>query len=103
MKLPKSKMKYCPFCKKHTEHKISLAKKKTHGSVHPLARYAKKRSGYGKGTGNLGKYGSKPAQNKFKMSGKKLSKKTDLRYTCKECKKTWVQRYGIRAKKVEFI
>ena len=52
--------------------------------------------------GNRGRY-SKKAITKFKMTGKKMTKKTDLRFTCKECKKTQVQRKGIRAKKVEFV
>ncbi len=103
MKLPKTRKRYCPFCKKHTEHKTAQAKKRTHGTKHPLAKYAKKRARYGKGTGNLGKYGSKPAISKYKMTGKKLSKKTDLRYTCKKCKKTHVQKKGKRAKKIELV
>ncbi|MBS3158151.1 hypothetical protein J4206_02600, partial [Candidatus Woesearchaeota archaeon] len=45
---------------------------------------------------------SKPAVTSFKMTGKKSTKKTDLRFECKECKKQHVQRYGFRAKKVEF-
>ena len=103
MKLPKAKQRFCKKCKKHTEHKVFISKKRTPGSSHPLAQFAKKRTGFGKGTGNLGKYGSKPAVSKFKMTGKKTSKKADIRYECKECKKTSVQRYGIRAKKVEFV
>ncbi|MCB9359405.1 50S ribosomal protein L44e [Candidatus Woesearchaeota archaeon] len=103
MKIPKLIKRYCPTCKKHTEQKVSQAKKRTPGSTHPLAQFAKKRTGFGKGKGNLGKYGSKPPVSKFKMTGKKTSKKTDLRYECKECKKQSVQRAGIRAKKVEMV
>jgi ribosomal protein L44E len=51
-----------------------------------------------RGAGNLGKY-SKPT--KPKMIGKKLTKKTDFRYECSECKKQHEQSDGIRAKKVE--
>lgn len=51
--------------------------------------------------GNLGRY-SKPAISKFKMTGKKLSKKTDFRLECKDCKKSHVARKSFRAKKVEF-
>ena len=102
MKVPKVKKKYCPHCKSHQKHKVTQAKKKTPGSAHPLARYAKHRSGYGKGKGNLGKYGSKPAISKFKMTGKKQSKKTDLRFECEKCKKIQVQSKGFRAKKIEF-
>ncbi len=105
MKLPKTRNKNCPFCKKHTEHKISQAKKKTLGTAHTLTRGGQKRTkkrGRRSGTGNLGRY-SRPAINKRKMSGKKLSKKTDLRYTCKECKKSHTQKKGKRAKKLEFV
>ena len=104
MKLPKLTKRHCPFCKKHTEHKISQAKKRTPGSTHPMSYGSKKRArlrGAARGFGNLGRY-SRPAVGKWKMTGKKVSKKTDLRYTCKECKKTHVQKKGIRAKKIEF-
>ena len=104
MKIPKTTNRHCPFCKKHTEHKIASAKKKTPGAAHPMGYGSKKRArlrGAARGHGNLGRY-SKPAISKFKMTGKKVSKKTDLRYTCKECKKTHTQSKGIRAKKVEF-
>lgn len=103
MKIPKSRKRLCPKCKKHTEHKVSQSKKRTPGSKHPLAQFAKKRTGFGKGMGNLGKYGSKPPVSKFKMTGKKTTKKTDLRYECKGCKKQTVQKKGIRAKKIEFV
>ena len=102
MKIPKLIKRLCPFCKKHTEQKINNAKKRTHGTAHPLAKFAKKRAGFGKGTGNLGKYGSRPAISKFKMTGKKTSKKTDFRYECKECKKMHIQKKGFRAKRIEF-
>lgn len=62
---------------------------------------ARKR-GQARGMGNRGRY-SKPAISKFKMTGKKTSKKVDLRYECKECKKIHVKRKTFRAKKVEFI
>jgi len=56
--------------------------------------------GKGRGFGNLGRYGSKPT--KPKMSGVKSSKKIDLRFKCKICGKTHVQKAGIRAKRTEF-
>ena len=59
--------------------------------------------GQGRGAGNKGKWGSKPAISKFKRTGAKISKKTTLRFACKECKKTIQQNQGFRAKKVEFI
>ena len=103
MKIKKVVNRYCPRCKKHTEHKVSQAKKRTPGAARPLSKSAKTRTGFGKGMGNLGKYGSKPAIGSFKMTGKKSSKKTDLRYECKECKKIHTQRKGFRSKKIEFV
>ncbi len=103
MKIPKQIKRYCPKCKAHTDHKVAQAKKRTPGSAHPLAKSQKVRSRFGKGMGNLGKYGSKPAISKFKMTGKKTSKKIDFRYQCMTCKKTQVQSKGQRARKVEIV
>lgn len=102
MKVPKSIKRYCPKCKSHSEHKVLVSKKRTPGSARPLGKSAKKRTGFGKGVGNLGKYGSKPPITKFKMTGKKVSKKSDFRYSCSVCKKSTVQKKGIRSKRVEF-
>ncbi|MDP2749662.1 MAG: 50S ribosomal protein L44e [Nanoarchaeota archaeon] len=102
MKLVKSKKRYCPKCKKHTDHKVQMSKQKTRSSVHPLSHGSNVRiraRGLRRGFGNLGRY-SKPS--KPKMTGKKQSKKTDLRYECKECKKMHIQSKGFRAKKIEF-
>ena len=104
MKMPKTVRRLCPYCKKHTEHKVANAKRKTPSSVHPMSYGSKTRArlrGAARGYGNRGRY-SKPAISKWKATGKKISKKTDLRYTCKECKKTHVQKKGVRAKRVEF-
>ncbi|MFH1211521.1 MAG: hypothetical protein V1659_01175 [Candidatus Woesearchaeota archaeon] len=103
MKKPKETKRHCPYCKKHTVHKITQAKKKTPGATHPLSKGSKKRRGFGEGHGNLGSRGSKPALSKWKMTGKKLSKKTDFRFECKECKKSHIQKEGKRAKKVEIV
>ncbi|MCB9362290.1 50S ribosomal protein L44e [Candidatus Woesearchaeota archaeon] len=102
MKIPKLMNRYCPKCKKHTEHKVEQAKKRTASSLSYGSKYRARDRGSARGTGNLGRY-SKPAISKFKMTGAKVSKKTDLRYVCKECKKTHMQNKGIRAKRVEFI
>src|SRR3989344_9163651 len=101
MKFPKNIKRYCPYCKKHTEHKVSLTKKRNPRSMTYGSKARARRRGLARGQGNRGRY-SKPAISKFKMTGKKTSKKTDLRYECKECKKQHVQRKGFRAKKVEF-
>jgi len=102
-KYPKTVRRLCPFCRKHTEHKVTQAKKKTRGTAHPMSwgsRIRIKRRGRARGYGNTGKY-SKPA--KPKMTGKKQSKKTDFRYECKECRKQHMQRKGFRAKKIEMV
>lgn len=101
MKIPKLQKKYCPHCKKHTEHKVSQTKKKNASSLSYGSKKRARKRGLARGAGNLGRY-SKPAVSKFKMTGSKATKKTDLRYECKECKKVQTQRKGIRAKKVEF-
>jgi len=101
MKLPKNVKRYSPYCKKHTEHKVSQTKKGKPSSMTYGSKLRARKRGKARGIGNMGRY-SKPAVSKFKMAGKKTSKKTDLRYECKECKKQHVQRKGFRAKKVEF-
>lgn len=103
MKLPKIVKKYCPHCKKATEHKVELYK--TTGKRGSLSRgsipRARKR-GLGRGVGNRGKWGSKPAIGKWKRTGAKTSKKTTLQYVCKICNKAFQQYRGFRAKKIEF-
>ena len=102
MMIPKKQRRYCPYCKKHTEHKVTQNKKKQASSLTYGSKVRARRRGKARGTGSLGRY-SKPAVTKFKMTGAKQSKKTDLRYECKECKKTHMQKSGIRAKRVEFV
>ena len=101
MKLPKNTRRYCKYCKKHTDHKVSLAKKKGARSMTYGSKVRARRRGAARGLGNRGRY-SKPAISKFKMTGKKASKKVDMRYECKECKKQHVRKQGFRAKRVEF-
>jgi large subunit ribosomal protein L44e len=103
MKLPKIRKTYCPKCKKHTEHRVAEAKKRTMGTARPLKRGGKlrvKKRGR-MGMGSKGRY-SKRAGGKWKMTGKKQTKKIDLRYTCLVCKKAHTVGKAWRAKKVEF-
>lgn len=103
MKLPKTRKTYCNKCKKHTEHTVSIAKQIGRNKAHPLSfgsRKRMKRRGLDRGAGNKGKT-SKGAVSTFKRTGAKTSKKADLRYKCKECNKTRVQRKGKRSKKAE--
>lgn len=102
MKLPKTRKKYCPFCKKHTLHKILNVKKGKPSSLTYGSKYRAKRRGKARGKGNQGRY-SKPAVTKWKQTGKKRTKKTDLKYLCTECKKAHLQKKGIRASKVELV
>ncbi|MFC1768414.1 50S ribosomal protein L44e [Nanoarchaeota archaeon] len=101
MKLTKKGKRYCRHCKAHTEHKIAATKKKNPRSLTYGSKVRAKRRGSARGQGNKGRY-SKPAISKFKMTGKKSSKKTDLKYTCSKCNKSSIQKKGMRIKKVEF-
>lgn len=105
MKKPKVVKRHCPNCNKHTEQKVAEAKSRGRSTAHPLSRFGTRRlkdRGAKGGAGNQGKF-SKPPIKKWKMTGKKLSKKIDLRYTCQECKKTFVQKSGKRTKKFELV
>ncbi|MBW3014831.1 50S ribosomal protein L44e [Candidatus Woesearchaeota archaeon] len=102
MKKPKTIKRYCPYCKTHTEHKVTQQKAKKASSLTYGSKYRAKKRGRARGYGSLGRY-SKPAISKFKQTGKKQTKKSDLRYKCVTCKKTHMQTQGIRAKKVEFV
>ncbi|MBI2523262.1 50S ribosomal protein L44e [Candidatus Woesearchaeota archaeon] len=101
MKLPKTVNRYCPYCKKHTQHKIAANKKRNPRTMTYGSKIRARRRGQARGIGNMGRY-SKPAITKFKMTGKKSTKKTDLRYECNECKKKHIQREGYRSRKIEF-
>ena len=104
MKLPKTTKRYCPHCKKHTEHSIKNQSFRGLNKTHTTSKGSKTRvraRGLRRGAGNLGRF-SKGALSSWKRYGKKTSKKTDLRYTCKECNKTHIQKKGFRAKRIEF-
>ncbi len=102
MKIPKNVKRLCKYCKKHTEQKVAQNKKRAASALSKGSKFRARKRGLAKGTGNLGRY-SKPAVTKFKRTGAKNTKKTDLRYTCSVCKKMSSQPSGIRAKKVELI
>jgi len=105
MKIPKVTKRYCPFCKEHKEVTVSQSKQMGRNKNHPLSRGSQTRMrirGLNRGFGNQGKY-SRKAISAFKMTGKKTSKKTDLRYKCKTCKKSVPQKKGFRTKKVEMV
>lgn len=103
MKVPKQTNRHCPYCNKHTEHKVMQAKRRGRNAKHPMSfgsTHRVKARGERRGMGNYGRYSKPP---KPKMVGKKMTKKTDFRYECSVCKKQHAQSSGIRAKKVELI
>lgn len=87
MKVPKTTNRYCPHCNKKTTQKIKLISTGfkrgalTRGSI----TRAKLR-GLGRGIGNKGKWGSKPAVSKFKRKSK-TTRKTNMMYVCETCGK----------------
>lgn len=99
--MPKTMNRYCPYCKKHTEHKVAQAKKKATSSLSFGSKYRMRKRGRARGMGNLGKL-SKGALSGWKRYGKKSTKKTDFRYECAVCKKSHNQNHGFRAKRIEF-
>ncbi len=71
------------------------------GSVHTMSAGTRRKWRHLAGMGNAGRYSRPPGGGK--MYGKKQTKKTDFRYTCSQCKKTWSSSSGgIRLRKVEF-
>jgi ribosomal protein L44E len=88
MKFPKTTKRFCPKCKKKTEHKIKLVSSGAkRGSLKRGSILRAKKRGLGIGIGNKGKWGSKPAVSKFKRKTK-TNKKTNIMYTCQTCKKS---------------
>ena len=103
MKIPKTMKRLCPHCKKHNEHKVINQKNRGLNKTHTQTKGSKtrtKKRGRRTGVGNQGRF-SRPAIGKWKKTGAKSSKKTDLRYTCSGCKKTHIQNQGIRSKRIE--
>ncbi len=102
MKLPEKQNRYCPYCKKQTEQKVSVAKQKSRSATHPLSRGSTKRlkaRGLRSGFGNKGKY-SKPAIKSWKRKTKQ-TKRLSILYTCTTCKKSKGLRKGIRVSKIQ--
>ncbi len=92
MKFPKKVRIFCPYCKKHTEHQVEIAKKRPRGSMTHGQRLMKRK---------LKGYGSFP---KPKPTGReKSSKKVDLRFKCLACGKKHTKGKGWRAKKFELV
>ena len=102
MKLPKKTKRYCPTCKKHTEHAVDTAKQRSRSSAHPQSRYANKRlisRGLRSGPGNHGRY-SKPAPKQWKRKTK-VTRRVGILYRCSECKKAHGTKKAIRSSRIE--
>jgi len=101
MKIPKTTNRFCPYCRKKTAQKIKIIS--TGGKRGTLKRGGIARAklrGRGIGMGNKGKWGSKKAISKNKRKAK-TTKKTNIMYTCQECKKSKYQKHGERCGKLQ--
>lgn len=91
MKFPKEMNTYCPHCRKHTLHSVSLYKRgKERASSWGARRQARRKRGYG---------GQKFPE---LIRTAKTTKKATLRLKCKDCSKE-VMRDGIRLRKAEIV
>ena len=100
MKRPRTTNRFCPSCKKKSEHKVKLL---TTGSKRSSLKRGSipraKLRGAMPGMGNKGKWGSKPPGTKWKRKTKN-TKKAVFVYTCQTCKKSHQSKSGIRTGKV---
>lgn len=103
MKFPKKVKRYCPHCKKHTIHKVSIAKSgHQRGSLKRGSPARAKKRGLGRGLGSHGRWPpSKPPVTKWKRKTKS-TKKTNFVYTCTVCGKSTIQKKGKRLGKIMF-
>lgn len=92
MKYPKQIRTYCPFCKKHTIHKVERVKKRPRSELSAGQRRFRR---------ILKGYGGFPRP---KPEGReKPVKKLDLRFRCTECGKAHTRGRGFRVKKFELV
>ncbi|MEM1619933.1 MAG: 50S ribosomal protein L44e [Fervidicoccaceae archaeon] len=89
--MPKKINTYCPRCRKHTEHSVTLYKGgKRRSLAEGERRYRRKQEGYGSKR--------KPEQKRFAKTTKRMT----LKLTCTVCKRV-SHREGIRLKKLEIV
>ena len=99
MKIPKTTKRHCPYCNKHTDKKISLVSSgHKRGSLRRGGKARMRMRGLWRGKGSHGKY-SKPPIGRWKTKTK-TTKKSNLKYTCQTCKKSTVQKQGMRVGKL---
>jgi large subunit ribosomal protein L44e len=91
MKVPKERKRYCPRCKKHTIHTLTLYKRgKERRSALGARRHEEDRKGYG---------GQKFPELKRTA---KTTKKQTLKLKCKECSRVTMTA-GLRLRKLEIM
>jgi large subunit ribosomal protein L44e len=91
MIIPKKQKRYCPYCKKHTEHSVAEAKRRPRKKASKSQRrFLRKLKGYG----------SFPRENP--KGREKPTRKLDLRYKCSVCNKQHTIGKGFRVKKAEY-
>jgi large subunit ribosomal protein L44e len=91
MRFPKKIKTFCPTCRKHTEHTVELAKKKTRRTMaQGQRRFLRKLKGY-------------TSFPRPKPDYEKATKKVDVRYKCTVCGKKHTKGSGWRAKKFEIV
>src|SRR3989338_1885730 len=87
MKFPKQVMRYNPMTRKRTLHKVKIVSTgNKRGTLTRGSITRAKLRGLGRGIGNKGKWGSKPAISKNKRKSK-TTKKTNIIYVCSVCGK----------------
>ena len=91
MRVPKQLTTYCPRCRTHTPHSVTLYKAgKRRSLAEGERRYRRKQGGYGSKR--------KPEQKRFA----KVTKKVTLKLKCSKCGYI-SHRKGIRLKRVELV
>jgi len=101
MKKVKKTKRYCPFCRKYTEQKVStVSSGRARGSLKRGSPVRARKRGLARGMGSHGKWPpSKPAITQWKRKTKN-TKKTNFLYTCLECNKSTLQKKGVRTGKI---
>jgi large subunit ribosomal protein L44e len=91
MNVPKTQRRFCPRCKKHTLHEVKRVgvSKKKQSLSQGQRRFKRKMKGFGSFPKSNPKGRAKP------------TRKLDLSYKCKECKKSHNIGKGFRIKKFE--
>lgn len=97
MKRPKTTNRYCPSCKKKTKQKVKEPSKGKASSMKKGSKVRIRLRGLWRGIGNQGRFSRMKNIAKTK---RKTTKKTNLMFTCTECKKSKYQKKGKRTSKI---